>query len=108
MKKRAFVASVALALVALGALPLAAAAGEVVKSSIPFVASGNVVSKSAEALVVRTDDHGHKISFLIDRSTVLPDDLAVGRHVRVVYRPAGSTGQTAESVTVLPKQAASR
>jgi hypothetical protein len=30
------------------------------------------MSKSADALVVRTDDHGHRISFVVDRSTVLP------------------------------------
>ena len=31
----------------------------------------------------------------------LPDGLAVGRHVRVVYRADGISGQTAEKVTLL-------
>ena len=83
-----------------GTGPAAAAPGEVVKGGIELVATGKVVATSAEALVVRTDDHGHRISFVVDRSTALPDGLAVGRHVRVVYRANGSTGQTAEKVVL--------
>ena len=91
---------VAIALVA-GLGPAAAAPGEVVKGGVDLVATGKVVTKSADALVVRTDDHGHRITFDIDRSTALPDGLAVGRHVRVQYRANGSTGQTAEQVSIL-------
>jgi hypothetical protein len=108
MRNRVAVLCLAVALALLASGPLTAAAGDVVNSGIPFVANGSVVAKSADSLVVRTDDHGHKIAFVIDRSTVLPDDLAVGRHVRVVYHPVTSTGQTAASVVVTPQQAASR
>lgn len=83
-----------------GTAPTATALGEVVKGGIELAATGKVVATSAEALVVRTDDHGHRISFVVDRSTALPDGLAVGRHVRVVYRANGSTGQTAEKVVL--------
>ena len=91
---------VAVALVA-GLGTAAAAPGEVVKGGIDLVATGKVVVKASDSLVVRTDDHGHRIAFDIDRSTALPDGLAVGRHVRVQYRANGSTGQTAEQVSIL-------
>ena len=64
--------------------------------------TGTVVSKSADALVVRIDDHGHHIRFDVDRSTILPGDLASGRHVSVTYHPTGSFGQAADSVAVVP------
>jgi hypothetical protein len=91
---------VAVALLA-GPGPAAAAPGDVVKGGVDLVATGKVVAKSPDSLVVRTDDHGHRIAFDIDRSTALPDGLAVGRHVRVLYRANGSTGQTAERVSLL-------
>jgi hypothetical protein len=91
MRNRAVVLASAFALaLALGALATGAP-GEVVNSGVPFV---------------RTDDHGHRIMFVVDHSTVLPDGLAVGRHVRIVYRANGSTGQTAEKVTLLETKAA--
>jgi len=65
--------------------------------------TGTVVSRNADALVVRIDDHGHHIRFDLDRSTSLPDDLASGRHVSVTYHPTGSTGQAADSVAVVPR-----
>lgn len=106
MSKRVAVLFVALAWVIGSAA--GAAAGEVVKSGVGFEASGKVVARSADQLVIRTDDHGHKIAFAVDRSTVLPDDLAIGRHVRVVYHPLGSTGQAADKVQVTTPQSASR
>ncbi len=99
----AFVVSVALL-----AGPALAAPGEVVEGGVDLVATGKVVVKSEEQLVVRTDDHGHKIEFVIDRSTTVPDDVAVGKHVRVVYHATGSTGQTADTVTITPPKKASR
>ena len=98
--------AVAVALLAIG--PALAASSDVVNSGIPFVATGTVVAKTADSLVVRTDDHRHKVAFTVDRSTVLPGDLAVGRHVRVVYHPMGSTGQAADTVAVSPPMTASR
>ena len=99
----AFVVSIALL-----AGPTLGAPGEVVEGGIDLVATGKVVAKSEEQLVVRTDDHEHKIEFVIDRSTAVPDDVAVGKHVRVVYHATGATGQTADNVTVTPPKKASR
>jgi hypothetical protein len=93
---------------ALLAGPSAATAGEVIDGGVDLVANGKVVKKSSDSLVVRTDDHGHKITFVVDSNTVLPDDLAKGSHVRVVYRANGSKGQTAEKVTVTAAKRASR
>lgn len=93
--------ALALALVAGGSMAVAAAPDEVVKGGVDLVATGTVMSKTADSLVVRTADHGHRIIFAVDRSTVLPEGLATGRHVRVVYRANGSTGQTAERVTLV-------
>jgi hypothetical protein len=104
MKIRVAVLPLAVALTsafAAGAAPVAAAPDEVVKGGVELVATGTVMSKSADALVVRTDDHGHRITFVVDRSTVLPEGLATGRRVRVVYRANGSSGQTAERVTLV-------
>ena len=96
--------------VALLAGPGLAAAdpGEVIDGGIDLVATGKVVSKTSDSLVVRTDDHGHKITFVVDQYTVLPDDLATGRHVRVVYHATGSKGQAADKVTITAPQRASR
>jgi len=63
--------------------------------------TGTLVSKGVDSLVVRIDDHGHRITFGIDRTTVLPDGLVAGRRISVVYHPTGSTGQTADNVTLL-------
>jgi hypothetical protein len=94
MKIRATVFSFAVALALATWAPAWAAVME-------LVATGTVVSKKANTLVVSTEDHHHRIAFDIDRSTVLPDGLAVGQKVHIVYRPNGPTGQTAEKVTVL-------
>jgi len=102
MRNRVAVLPIVVALALLASPGLAVvAAGEVVKGGVELVATGKVVAKSSDSLVVRTDDHGHRIAFDIDRSTALPEGLTVGRHVRVVYRANGSTGQTAERVTSL-------
>ena len=85
-----------------------AAPSEVVNGGVPYVANGTVVAKTADSVVIRTDDHGHKITFAVDRSTVLPGDITVGKHVRIVYHPMGATGQTAETVAIAPPQTASR
>jgi len=108
MKNRIAVTSFAvLAVLAVAGLAFASS-GEVVNSGVPFVATGTVISKTPDSLVVKTDDHGHKVAFVIDRSTVLPSEVAVGRHVRVVYHPTGSTGQIADTVAVSAPQTASR
>jgi hypothetical protein len=101
MRNRVAVLSLAVAVALLAGPGRAAAApSEVVKGGVELVAAGTVVAKSADSLVVRTDDHGHRITFVVDSSTRLPGGLAVGSRVRVVYRANGATGQTAEQVTL--------
>jgi len=109
MKNRVALLAFAVSIAALAGHGLAAAApGEVIDGGVELVATGKVVAKGSDSLIVRTDDHGHKITFVVDRSTVLPEDLATGRHIRVVYHATGSTGQTADKVTVTTPQRASR
>jgi hypothetical protein len=108
MRKRAAVLSCAVLASALAYGAAVARADEVVNSGIPFVADGRVVSKKADKLVVKTDDHGHTITFALDKSTVLPDQVKAGGHVHVVYHPQGATGQTADTVSVTPPMTASR
>ncbi len=93
MRIRAFLLS-ALAVLAVGALLVPAEAAEI-------TTTGTVVSTSASSLVVKIDDHGHKIPFAVDRSTDLPSGLTAGARVSVVYHPTGSTGQAADRVTLL-------
>jgi hypothetical protein len=83
-----------------------AAAPQVKAAPVELVAIGTVVSTSPDSLVVRTDDHGHRIAFAVDRSTTTPEGLAVGRHVRVVYHALGATGQAADKVALLEKNTA--
>jgi hypothetical protein len=80
---------------------IAAVAGPSSAESVPLQATGTVVSRTNETLVVRTDDHGHTVAFAVDRSTVLPASLAVGQRVRVVYHANGAAGQTADTVTLV-------
>ena len=87
MRRRRLLLVAAIALIValiLAGLAATASAAEVVKSGVDFEAHGKVVAKSTDRLVVRTDDHGHRIAFAIDRNTVMPEDLAVGRHADVV------------------------
>lgn len=108
MRNRIAVLVFAVSVALLAGPGLAAAPGEVIDGGIDLVATGKVVSKTSDSLVVRTDDHGHKITFVVDQHTVLPDDLATGRHVRVVYHATGSKGQAADKVTITAPQSASR
>jgi hypothetical protein len=109
MRNRVALPVLAVSIALLAGHGLAAAApGEVIDGGVDLVATGKVVSKTSDSLVIRTDDHGHKITFAVERGTVLPDDLKTGRHVRVVYHATGSTGQTADKVTVTPPRKASR
>ena len=90
-----------LAVIAVGALLLPAGAAEI-------TTTGTVVSTSSGKLVVKIDDHGHKIPFVVDKTTDLPAGLAAGSRVSVVYHPTGATGQAADRVTLLSGAAAAR
>jgi hypothetical protein len=63
--------------------------------------SGTVVSTGTSSMVVRIDDHGHPIEFLIGTTTLMPAGLEVGSRVTVVYHPIGTAGQMADTVTLL-------
>jgi hypothetical protein len=65
-----------------------------------FTVNGTVVSARSGALVVRIDDHHHRITFSLG-PRVSPAELRAGSRVRVHYRPTGSTGQVADEVEVL-------
>jgi ferric-dicitrate binding protein FerR (iron transport regulator) len=65
-----------------------------------FTVTGTVVSARSDALVVRIDDHGHRITFS-PGPRVSPAELRAGSRVSVRYHPAGSTGQIADAVEVL-------
>ncbi len=109
MKNRVAILAFAVSIALLAGPGFAAGVpGEVIDGGIDLVATGKVVEKSSDKIVVRTDDHGHKITFVVDESTVLPDELAKGGHVRVVYHATGSRGQTADKVTITPPQRARR
>ena len=92
-----------------GLLALAmAVAGPALPVPLSLIATGTVVSKARDSLVVSTEDHGHRITFAIDATTVLPEGVAAGRRVRVVYHADGSTGQTADEVVLLEERAPKR
>jgi ferric-dicitrate binding protein FerR (iron transport regulator) len=65
-----------------------------------FTVTGTVVSARSDALIVRIDDHGHRITFS-PGPRVSPAELRAGSRVSVHYHPAGSTGQVADEVEVL-------
>ncbi len=75
---------------------------------VPLVATGTVVKKTADQLVVRTHDHGHLITFDLEKDTQLPDDVAVGKHVEIDYHSNGATGQTADKVELIAPRATGR
>ena len=65
-----------------------------------FTVTGTVVSARSDALVVRIDDHQHRITFALGPQ-VSPAALKAGSRVSVRYHPAGTTGQIADAVEVL-------
>jgi len=102
MKAKALV-STAIAALALAGLAShgAAAADQSDKITIP----GTVVSSQQDKLVIRTDDHGHRMTFDVGSGTSLPDGLRRGARVAVTYHPLGATGQAADEVRVVERGA---
>ena len=94
-------AIVALALAGPGSKQTTAAVNEPGKITIP----GTVVSSDREKLVIRTDDHGHRMVFEVGSPTSLPEGLRKGAHVAVTYHPLGPTGQAADEVRILERGA---
>lgn len=62
-----------------------------------FTVTGTVVSARSGTLVLRIDDHRHRIPFSLG-PTVLPAELRAGTRASVRYHPTGSTGQVADEV----------
>ncbi len=67
-----------------------------------YSVTGTVVSARGGSLVVRIDDHGHRIPFSLG-SGVSASDLRAGSRVSVRSHPSGETGQVADEVEVLSK-----
>jgi hypothetical protein len=91
----------ALALAGLASTGTAAAVGPSREITIP----GRVVSSAGDKLVIRTDDHGHRMSFDVASGTSLPQGLRTGTHVAVTYHPEGPTGQAVDEVQVVDRSA---
>jgi hypothetical protein len=103
-KALAVPAMVALTLAGVGANPSAAAVDQAGQITIP----GTVVSSGGDQLIIRTDDHGHRMSFDVSPSATLPGGLRKGAHVTVTYHPLGPTGQAADEVRIVEGSASAR
>ena len=66
-----------------------------------LVAFGTVISLGNSSMAIRTQDHGHAISFVVSTTTTMPASVVVGSRVRIAYHAVGSTGQVADVVTLL-------
>jgi hypothetical protein len=64
-----------------------------------FTVTGTVVSVRSGALVLRIDDHQHRLPFSLGPS-VSPAELRAGARVSVRYHPTGSAGQVADAVEI--------
>jgi hypothetical protein len=91
MRMRAALLSAAI--VAMAAVTIAEAA--------KLTATGTVLATSRDALVVRIDDHGHRMEFALDKPSLVPPGVTAGSRVSVTYHPTGSTGQAADEVALL-------
>ncbi len=104
MHALASAAIVALALAGPGSNQTAAAVDQSHQITIP----GTVVSSDTGMLIIRTDDHGHRMPFEVGSASSLPDGLRKGAHVSVTYHPLGLTGQAADEVKVIDRNAYAR
>jgi hypothetical protein len=107
MKKMNHVAVPAVAALVLAGLasgPRAEAVDRAGKITIP----GTVVSSSVDLLIVRTDDHGHRMTFEVAPGASMPDGLRSGAHVSITYHPLGPTGQAADEVGLIERGASAR
>jgi ferric-dicitrate binding protein FerR (iron transport regulator) len=66
-----------------------------------FTVTGTVVSSRDGSLVLKIDDHGHRIPFSLSPS-VSASDLRAGGRVTVHYHPTGATGQVVDAVEAAP------
>jgi hypothetical protein len=66
---------------------------------------GTVLASGHDKLVIRTDDHHHRMSFDVASASTLPENLRRGAHVEVTYHPEGPTGQQVDQVQVVDRNA---
>jgi hypothetical protein len=83
-------------------------AGAAVDPAHAITIPGTVVSSDGGKLIIRTDDHGHRMPFEVGPGTSEPERLRKGAHVSVTYHPLGPTGQAADEVQVLERNAEAR
>ena len=98
-------AVLALALASLASTGRAAADNASTRPSNEITIPGAVLSASHDKLVIRTDDHGHRMSFDVASASTLPENLRRGTHVAVTYHPEGPTGQQVDQVQVVDRTA---
>jgi hypothetical protein len=82
--------------------------GAAVEREHAITIPGTVVSSDDTKLIIRTDDHGHRMPFDIGPATSVPDRIPKGAHVSVTYHPLGPTGQAAAEVLVIERSAEAR
>jgi hypothetical protein len=110
MKAKALVLSAiaAFAIAGLASNGRAAADNASSQPSREITIPGTVVSSNQGKLVIRTDDHGHRMAFDVASASTLPADLRKGAHVAVTYHPEGPTGQQVDQVQVVERTASVR
>jgi hypothetical protein len=106
MKTRTFALPVIAVLALAG--PLSNQAGAAGDRQSQITIPGTVVSSGGGKLMIRTDDHGHRMPFDVGSSVALPEGLRKGAHVSVTYHPLGPTGQAADEVLVIDRNADAR
>ena len=106
MKMRNLAAAAMVSLVLAG--PGSNEAGAAVDREHAIMIPGTVVSSDSRELIIRTDDHGHRMPFDLGPATSMPDRLPKGAHVSVTYHPLGPTGQAAVEVRVIERSADTR
>ena len=88
--------------------PLSNQAGAAGDREHAITIPGTVVSSDSGKLIIRTDDHGHRMAFDVGPASSMPDGLRKGAHVSVNYHPLGPTGQAADEVQVIARGADAR
>jgi hypothetical protein len=95
---------------ALSMLVALASAGDVLAEVVKgpdLIATGRIVSTGNTSLVLRTDDHGHSIPFVIGTTTDMPPGVTPGSRVTVHYHAVGVDRQMADRVVLLEPRVAS-
>ena len=88
--------------------PVVAQARQVVNGP-DLVATGTVISVGNSSMAIRTQDHGHAISFVVEHDDRDASRAStVGSRVRIAYHAVGTTGQVRGSPSPCSKARRSR